>query len=169
MKNRRVWIAAVVLASVLAGGEAWRRSRPKYLRYVSAPLKDGTRYTFLYPARVGRMASSGPFVIMDGESPPLLDLARERLSGTRARKLLGQGDLVLIAMGGTRLSEPRVARRSQSFPSSLYTVLYDTRSGRFFTLMHTNRSAPRQAFEAEARIVSDSFHIVPPGAPAPSP
>jgi hypothetical protein len=78
------WLAAVAIVALCAGGTAWWNGRVTsgYKRYVSPPLKDGTRYTFLYPARMTGGLPSGPYssVFKDHSRPSVIDSVTARFT-----------------------------------------------------------------------------------------
>src|SRR3712207_3812230 len=49
MRRARWIVLAALLAAMVAVGLGIRSGAPGYRRFVSRPLPDGTRYTFLYP------------------------------------------------------------------------------------------------------------------------
>ncbi len=61
----RKWIVGVALVLACVESAALWQLRGKYLRYVSAPLADGTRYTFLYPARLSIVKSESTSAWME--------------------------------------------------------------------------------------------------------
>src|SRR5688500_19227508 len=55
---RRIALFAFIIAAVLAAFQLWTRP-PSFRRFVSQPLPDGSRYTFLYPAHLKNVNENG--------------------------------------------------------------------------------------------------------------
>lgn len=72
MKKRRGWLFGVVIVAFLLGSAAWWNGRATYKRYVSPPLKDGTRYTFVYPSRMTTVRARSDIGKMVPPSPMML-------------------------------------------------------------------------------------------------
>ena len=146
-----------------------------FRRYVSPPLPDGTRYTFLYPLYLDNVRSgwlNGYSVIAsvridNGEESPT--------TGDRLRRLLGlpiplphRGDVTVVvgAVGPRYMNRPEA--QWQGADGSHHTASFvDTRSHMRFLLLHEGQFYPR-LFKQDDPVVIRSFRVLPPGAATPS-
>lgn len=149
-------------------------SRDTYARFVSPPLKDGTRYTFLYPSRMAsaRYRAVGGNVLLESPVKAPQPFGKgSALSGT-AHAAVGYDFIEVnqeVLAPGYR-ADPRRDNRLNSKSRLAHTILlFDTRSRRVFQLNHEAHPRFGQRFKQDDKIVSNSFRILPPGAPVPSP
>ena len=170
--KRKAWLLAPVLCAIVLVLAMWRVQGPDYKRFVSAPLKDGTRYTFLYPARYIVIPLSGADVTMrDKLRLAPMERLREKLS--RYKSLAGglsasQLDANVMAQEGAPKNS-REVMDDDSPPRWRETIINDARSKRQFILSHSNFLGGVEPFAYESSAVSQSFQILPPGAPVPTP
>ncbi len=167
MKNLmkwRKWIlgAALVLACV-ESVVLWN-GRDKYLRYVSPPLPDGTRYTFLYAAQLSiitHMPSDGSdisFAITDPRSAIFFQAASSP-----------QCTDINIQVGGKNSGTYGDGRDDKKDLYSHFRHIRQMHSLNQFFLWHRSCDNEEQPFEREDEVFNKSFQILPPGSPVPSP
>jgi hypothetical protein len=183
-------LAVVVLA--LAAGQA---PQTGMRRYVSPPRKDGTRYTFLYPASIGdpeedTLAFNGgtSLDVNFGHGPPGL-LDRTLMHSEFLWRLLHRGDAELLIMSSkegqeywngalrnyaTPGSHGLPARSDQRDADSIGgrhgVLLADSKSETTCQLVHLyTGSRSRESFLRDDAAIFASFRALPPGAPVPHP
>lgn len=171
--NRNAWLLAPILCAALLAFAAWRAQGPAYKRFVSPPLADGTRYTFLYPARYNSVSGIGTnALLLDDETRRLTLLDRIRqyiplgpvratLAGLRAGEITVQVDHPRQKRANSR-TEIKESRRR-------FISIEDARSRSYFFVSHINYFSEPTRFDAESKVFSQSFQILPRGAPIPAP
>lgn len=50
--HRNITLACLIAGAMLIGVSVWTPRHDEYQRFISPPRQDGTRYTFVYPARL---------------------------------------------------------------------------------------------------------------------
>ena len=183
---RVVWVAALGIALVAAlGAFRFARSQPHYLRFVSRPLPDGSRYTFLYPRNLQRIREGGgnPGVIANvrlqsggaiNESPSLWD---------RLQRLMGlpvpyPGESVTVMgyrpKGRISRNSRRHDRWTRGDEVRHNEFIQDSCSQLEFSIYHScytysaSRAAAAAQVEAHGFALVRSFEILPPGSPVPT-
>ena len=167
MKWRKWILGAALVVACAESVVLWQRSQgDKYLRYVSEPLADGTRYTFLYPARMRTQRQ-----VAAGGSPASVASPVGIVSAVSSQghaSPSGCTDLS-VQVNTWRFRTKGAGREDKkNFYSHSIHVGQDGSRNQFY-LQHRNCDQEEQPFEREDSVVIPSFQILPPGAPVPSP
>jgi hypothetical protein len=166
---------------------AWRNSTPAYKRYLSPPLPDGSRYTFLYPvnSRVNEIGGHST----DGAS---MDGARSYMDGVRVDSKVEKKTFLtqFLALLGMQKPSQRfgilVSLLAPSKPGDLHRKRRDEWStekgvhyhsmylpaasaGLVLELLNWEVSPPPALFRQTDAVVSSSFRLLPPGTSPPAP
>lgn len=171
MRKWRVWVLAIVVLGASTWGASWWRGRSEYTRFVSAPLKDGTRYTFLYPKRMKEvMTRTLDFVLEERPQPSFVNrwmawLIRRPLSNT----VVATKRIETFAMHDSKLNTLASFRKTERKPRWNSIEIWDSRSKVVFIVTHYRMFELQADFEHDDAILSRSFQILPPGVPVPSP
>ena len=176
-----LWLFAPLLVACIAALVLWRGAGAASKRFVSAPLKDGTRYTFLYPARFAASVPSPPpasrqdaplqsLNIYDEGQPSAIERARKRLGLDAANALsprLSQIAVIVTEQYGTAKNS-RVETHGAKKQTVHHTVeIHDAPSRSIVFAMHWG--VDRALFDTESRTFRQSFQILPPDTPIPTP
>jgi hypothetical protein len=184
LRKWRKWILGVALLIACVESVAlWQwNTRPKYLRYVSQSLKDGTRYTFLYPARLSMIREDKARVSITSQ-PQVLTLRDRSLLwlGWPRDQIVHEGhanELNAFCYQHVYVTEARNSRRRSSGKAydhdqaryyDCYThKIADAWTNSACSLAHQRFRENDETFQREDKVLSDSFKILPPGAPIPS-
>lgn len=176
-RSRPMIVAAVALALLSATFYlAWRSAPAPYKRFVSKPLPDGTRYTFLYPSWMYPPPEPpADDVYVDG-SHRIDKFVRAMLwrigVRTRAQTLRPArttGIYVAYRRAPIKADARRVRRREGGDWLHHYVDLEDRRSQNQFSLNYLGSVTDRARFEQAEEVVTQSFRILPPGVPVPKP
>lgn len=183
--RRRVWLLGVLALAMLVVGVVRWNSREVYKRYVSPPLKDGTRYTFLYPSRMSRNGlgiSIGSGVRCpsmevhsmalgdcDNSPPSAVSTFLERFLPRSASEFGWSGVDVLVSKEDSLWLSGRSETNndSESFVSRALFISDARARLRFKVDCFVLKERPRA--QSEVRTVIRSFRILPPNTPVPSP
>ena len=174
----RIWwtLAALPVAALLA--VRWS-NRPEYVRYVSRPLADGSRYTFLYPARMNRVRDRSSTLRMTvGEEYETTTLWQRAIGTLRARSRgmtfysqPGFGSAFTVdPMPLSRLKYRQAGRewmRHEPDNIDRRVVVADQRSRALFLLTHWVPGGSIEQFRREDKVIIGSFQVLPPGVPSP--
>ena len=166
--------AAALVALLLAVlvGHPWAL---RYRRFLSRPLPDGTRYTFLYPAHLQNVQESGPraashvienvsVYTMNRTPPTLWDELLRRLGVPVSSSAESLGACVVPAQGRP-LRDRRTDVRWERLGAVRHNIeVVDARTRLQFSLAHDGPSDTRTSFEAHDRVIAHSFRVLPPGA-----
>ena len=175
--SRILWaLAALPVAALLA---LWWGNRPEYVRYVSRPLKDGSRFTFLYLTRMNRVADRSSTLRMTvGEVHETTTLWQRALGTLRARSrgmtfhsqpVYGSA-FTVEPMPLSRLKYRQAGRawmRHEPANIDRRVVVADQRSRTLFLLTHWAPGGSIEEFKREDKVIIGSFRVLPPGAPEP--
>jgi hypothetical protein len=167
-----------------------------YRRFVSAPLTDGTRYTFLYPRSLGTpdtdLNTLPDYGGGDSECPcvQLRESAgpAEKLVGLLSHEYLARDIMVVVrgsktipltAASGWRVTarDGRYIRSEKTDPDlfmgAYYVSVLDSRTSTScdFEYQYYGYDSNRRRFhlDREDAMVLESFRVLPPGAPVSSP
>ncbi len=161
----------VVLFAVLV----WQPWALRYKRFVSRPLPDGTRYTFLYPAHLQNTQENGkgasPNVIrsvtvwtMNRTPPTLWDELLRRL-GFAVSSPAEDVSVVVFPVLPRPTRDRRTDERWERMGHLRHNLyLVDARTGLQFSLYHDGPSEATASFAAQDRVIARSFRVLPPGA-----
>lgn len=159
---------------------AVQRRHIGYVRYVSPPLRDGTRYTVLYPAgwtlHVGSMSENGfltPIEVTSRGHDTALIVWLKRCG------LVPRGAVQSVWCYGYPLRVHRDSRRdewrdyakmvphdSPFSPIIHYVTLFDVRSNGAFELTDYV-THPTATFRRDDAVITSSFRVLAPGGPTP--
>ena len=181
--KRFKWFALAALVLLLVAGVVWRNGREVYLRYMSPPLPDGTRYTFLYPARMSvSMFQPRPnlwAITLDSYAATqpspfkrLLVTFHLRAPDEQLSELINVGDKLNVEVSPPQTQGFNKANtRRHTANNYLGKVgILDARTKRYFRLSHlAGGTEHRERFQREDKIICQSFRLLPPGASVPSP
>jgi hypothetical protein len=151
---------------------------PRYRRFISQPLPDGTRYTFLYPSHLQNLRENGPgaspnvtssvAVSTQNQSLSQWDLLRRRL-GLPVTSPAESVHVVVIPLK-KRVQNSRTSGRWTKGDIRRHNEhITDARTRTQFSLYH---NCPRDAvaqFERHNQIIRRSFRVLPPGDDVPIP
>jgi hypothetical protein len=191
--QRLPWICAggLVLAIalvVVSGALRFATSEPVYQRFTSRPLPDGSRYTFLYPSNLRVIREGGgkpsPGVIANvtlqssgavNASPSPWDRLRRRIGV--AVPYPGESVTVLVTRlkGPVTQDSPPPRRWADGTGVRQNASVRDTRRRLQFSINHNcfTFTAPQAAAADQLgthnAVLSQTFEVVPPGAPLPEP
>jgi len=169
-------LAAVVVVLVLLG--IWSSVRPpSYRRFVSPPLPDGSRYTFLYPAHLENMAQgaggspevrSSVSVYTANQSLSEWDVLRKRVGF----RVPSPGENVTVVVIPLKRAPRSSDRRSQRLAGGgrlrHNEYLIDARTKTQLNLYHDCPADAAAQFDAHNPTIVRSFQLLPPGVePAP--
>jgi hypothetical protein len=148
-----------------------------YRRYVSPPLPDGTRYTFLYPKYLKAVRANWfghSFGMMDSvhidsgqETFTLLDRLRAWV-GIPYQPRDGFAQVIVGRMAPRFGTSRRETMSTSSTENAHDVILIDGRSHLRLWLTYREESHPDQ-FARDSPVVARSFCVLPPGAPIPAP
>ncbi len=170
LKWRKWIISAALLVACVESVVLWRRHQDEavgYKRYVSEPLLGGTRYTFLYPARMQVFTQAPPG---GGSSASFLSVADplDAIFFQAPNSNDGCTD-ISIQVGGKNSETYGDGRDDTTDLYSHFRHISQPRSQNQFFLQHTNCDKEEQPFEREDEVFNKSFQILPPGSRVPSP
>ncbi len=154
----------LILVGLLIVGVTWRRNQTAYYAtFVSAPLDDGTQYTFLYPAHMRIVDSSRESVLLRYRAPISL---QEKVSGWMRFGFAVKS----LPMSSHDLSV-HVSSQTKPFKNSREVedwTLYvdDARSRKSFYLEDQYWGSERQHQARESKTIMESFRVLSPQTPA---
>jgi hypothetical protein len=161
-------ILVIGLAAVLLS--PWSR----YRRFVSQPLPDGTRYTFLYPAHLQNVQENGT-----GASPEAIASASvwtmnqsvtewDRLRGRLGIPAASPAEgifIIVMPLGRDRVRDRRSSERwSRGGEMRHNEHIFDARTKTQFNLIHRCPQSAAAQFERHNPTIVKSFRVLPPGA-----
>jgi hypothetical protein len=175
-----VWFVAglILLTALIVAVLVMRPWTPRYRRFISQPLPDGSRYTFLYPAHLQNLQENGK-----GASPEVtggvnvwtmnqsvsqwgLILGRLGFSVTSPAESV---TVVVIPLKSKPVKDShRTERWERSGGLRQNTYLVDARTRTQYFLYHSCPSTARDQFERHRPVIERSFRVLPPD-PKPSP
>lgn len=178
---RSIILAAIALVAViLVAVVTFRSGQPSFHRFVSQPLSDGTRYTFLYPAHLEDVVEG------KGGSPNVTNSVtiykkhrRKRpsvwqLMGTWLRLAVPTDEESVTVVVIPQKAAIVTASRSNAHGAGSGRLwhdeyLVDARTRTQFSLYHRCPDTSRAEFEAHNPTIAKSLQVLPPGASPPSP
>lgn len=166
--KRSAWLLAPALGVLLLALAMWRGQSAGYKRFVSPPLRDGTRYTFLYPARFALASSSGGDAsLYDVPQPSGFQLLAMRVRGQTNYLRMPASEITI--QNGSQNGTPSTSREVIRGRGQSIINITDRRSSSYFFVRHINWGSNLTRFDSEDAVFRSSFQILPPGAPVPSP
>ena len=177
---RTILLAAfIIVAMIIAALLTYNSRPPQFRRFVSQPLPDGTRYTFLYPAHLDRVNEGG------GGSPEVTHSVnvtkgswKNEVARDWARTRLGLNlppdreivTAVVIPINSTKVADSRSDARGSDGDRLWHNeFLVDARTKTKFALYHHCPKLAKAQFEASNPTIAKSFQVLPPGAAPPMP
>jgi hypothetical protein len=171
-----VWTAAgLALLIVVILATLWVRPwSTRYRRFVSKPLSDGSRYTFLYPAHLRDIQENGA-----GASPEVTQCVTvytsnqsqtdwDRLLRHLGIPILSPAEsisVVVIPLKPRRVRDRRWSERwARGGGLRDNEFLVDARTKTQFVLMHSCPSDSAAQFEQNNPVITRSFQVLPPSA-----
>ena len=142
-------------------------------RYVSVPLADGSRYTFVYPQSMKVEHSDGNGCLLRDRN------ATDRLSTVERLKLKLSGKYAARqSMGNLFLDEITVQVATQKLPyldsrsnhvesRRQFLSVEDARSRTYFFISHQGYGSQPDQFKAESATLNESFRVLAPGEAVP--
>lgn len=180
-RPRRVWLLGAAVFFVALAALWLRPPAPEvYTRYLSPPLPDGTRYTFLYPTWMTRVSQQGVGQVQVGEAArggPGANIFQEALRLWRNRRksnlAVGQDAFVMVFYRPLKVFKGPDERKEQRWERNgtlrHNIFIADARTKMKFFLFHNGLASERTRFEEIDPVIARSFRLLPPGAPVPSP
>ena len=169
-----MFVAAIVVSIV-----TYNYRPPQFRRFVSQPLSDGTRYTFLYPAHLDRVTEGG------GGSPDVthsVTVSKKDRSNEAARDWIrtrlslavppdAETVTVVVVPQKTRhvadsRSDERWARGGELRHNE---YLVDSRTRTQYSLYHSCPDTAKAQFAAHSPTIARSLQVLPPGSAPPVP
>jgi hypothetical protein len=184
MRRRRKTCILLLVIGVLifAGLINGTRSQP-YRRYVSQPLPDGTRYTFLYPewSRWPYQFTTANGIDIAGECPKyrpnIFEAFWDHLSDRYADAPSYPESIVVEVFGrvyGKQSSVKGEQTRTEAWSQhpATYFICHEVTIedvDRYFVLHHSCPTGSRYFFDQSDKVVTQSFRVLAPGEKVPSP
>ena len=138
-------------------------------RYLSPPLPDGSRYTFVYPQtmKVRWSDTAGCFLQEDGQSPSAIARLRAPLPGRRNKnQLLIERDEIRVSVA--QQNPPYENSRANVVGARVqYLSIQDVRSRTYFFVQHNGYRSNPHDFRGTSATLNESFRILKPGENAP--
>jgi hypothetical protein len=166
-------LVAVLLAALIA--QPWA---PRYRLFVSKPLPDGSRYTFLYPAHLQNMQENGKgaspevtagvtvWTMNQSDSTWSQFLSRMGFSVPSPRESIG---VVVIPLKTRNVRDGRRTDRWNRFGGLRRNeYLTDARTRTQFILYHSCPASAAAQFAAHDPVIARSFRVLPPGTASPN-
>ena len=159
-----------------------------YVRYVSPPLADGTRYTFLRPDYLDEIDfNDGHISRLDWAGTVLQGFQADRGISVLERAVPSQltflfhskDERIVVLVHKSQLASPSLAQQRTSktikYQDEIGTrkvqhaiTISDLRSQRRFDLMHSADNG-LASFRRDDETIANSFRVLPPGTAVPSP
>lgn len=173
-------VVAVLGAAFWAGAQA---VNPSYKRFVSQPLPDGSRFTFLYPARLSHAQQEPARPELGLTQIVSIKAGQTRSRWDKVRRLLAQVGLLqereqeyVYASAGPLQAKWRVARDKrwqqdwQGFGVvNRHVYLRDARTDMQITLTHSRQRNKKGRVAPNDPVITNSLAVLAPGAPVPTP
>ncbi len=169
---KKLIVALVVAFSVLFFAVIVSERNNASERFVSAPLTDGSRYTFLYPQQMKLRSGTDTncFLQEDDPTPGVMAQLRSMLPGRRNKSLM---------LAGLSRDEIRVAVAEQKPPfhdsknntiskRNQYISIEDAKSQTYFFVEYHCYSANEERFKTQSEILAQSFRVLAPGQQPPN-
>ncbi len=182
----RVWkylLPAVAVVLVVAAAVAPRPApATSYRRYVSPPLPDGVRYTFLYPSTLDKVSSHIMPPSYKGKYLQLVVISKKESRFLSVAlwqnwfKPEAEFVSVLIEKPATRpLKSSRLEEHSATYGQGMHMAqiehtvsVDDPRAHEHFRFWHASDFGTA-SFKQHDQVVTNSFRVLLPGDPVPAP
>ena len=166
-----VGIAALVV--LLFAVLVWQPWAPRYRRFVSQPLPDGTRYTFLYPAHLQNLQENGK-----GASPEVAacvnvwTMNQTESGWSQFLSRLGfsvpsPAESVTVVVIPLKTHNVRDGRRTDRWSRfgglRRNEHIIDARTRTQFSLLHSCPQRAAAQFRTDDPVIARSFRVLPPG------
>jgi hypothetical protein len=170
-----VWSTAglIALVAVLLAALVVQPWAPRYRLFVSKPLPDGSRYTFLYPAHLQNVIENNTRVAPNvTQSVSVYTMNRSESTWSEWLSRRGFVPSAAESIGAVviplRVRNVRNGRRTERW-SRLGEMrrneyLIDARTRTQFILIHDCPASAARQFEAHDPVIARSFRVLPPGA-----
>ena len=138
-------------------------------RYVSAPLPDGSRYTFLYPQRlkVERLDGTNCYLLGPNRSPNLSSKLLDLLPRRRSLKQLG---IIYeeIRVNTTPQKAPYADSHDNIVGRNRQILSIENSASRsYFYIEHSGYGADEASFQTDSATLDESFRVLAPGEKTP--
>lgn len=181
MKPRYLLATIILLLAALT--MVWLRRPAEFKRYVSPPLPDGTRYTFVYPRRMTQIVPSR----IHKQPPPIITSVlggvyiddvftaapsgfQKWLNGLLKRSNSFEVSYVSVAVHSAFDASVPPRREDKTVSSSFLSRLVqleDRRTRQRFWLACSVPSVQHEQAEQETKTIADSFRVLRPGKAVP--
>ena len=164
---KKLWFCCVLSFMIIFASVWISGSRNNYVRYTSSPFKDGTRYTFVHPDGMKVINSSEDYLTLRfvPSLSPLEKLQGYLRVGSQL-KFLGDMSFHQIDVQVSMQNKPFKSSKSITPP---YLFLDDAHSRKNFFVKDEYWGTERTKRDEQSETILNSFQVLSPKDPVPSP
>ena len=163
---KKLTVSLVIAFSVLWLAVVVGKRNDATERFTSAPLANGSRYTFLYPQQMKlRSGDDANCFLQEDSAPGIMAQLRSMLPGRRNKSVM---------LAGLSRDEIRVIAATQKPPfhnswnnivtkRNQYIFIEDAKSQTYCFVEYHCYSANEERFKTQSEILNRSFHVLAPG------